>query len=115
LEALQKRDTDITRQIARLRARLEHDEQFQQAVKNGVCPILSQKCLNLKPGETLETFLRSQFSELRAEIAAYEKGQRENAIALKTAREAEKFQRRSTLCETASRKSEKKERGSTRN
>jgi exonuclease SbcC len=73
LEALQKRDTDITRQIARLRARLEHDEQFQQAVKNGVCPILSQKCLNLKPGETLETFLRSQFSELRAEIAAYEK------------------------------------------
>jgi exonuclease SbcC len=90
-EALQKRDTDITRQIARLRARLEHDEQFQSAVKNGVCPILSQKCLNLKPGESLETFLSSQFVELRAEINAYEKGQRENAAALKTSREAEKF------------------------
>ena len=90
-ESLQKRDMDITRQIARLRARLEHDEQFQAAVKGGVCPILSQKCLNLKAGETLETFLSSQFVELRTEIAVYEKGQRENAVALRTSREAEKF------------------------
>jgi len=90
-ETLQKRDTDITRQIARLRARLEHDEQFQSAVRGGMCPILSQQCLNLKPGETLETFLKSQFVELRAEIAAYERGQHENATALKTSRDAEKF------------------------
>ncbi len=89
-ETLQKRDMDITRQIAKLRARLEHDEQFQSAVKNGVCPILSQKCLNLKEGETLETFLKSQFAELRAEISAYEKGQRENATRLQVSREAEK-------------------------
>ena len=108
-EALQKRDTDITRQIAKLRARLEHDEQFQQAVKNGVCPILSQKCLNLEPGETLETFLRSQFSELRAEIAAYERGQRENAIALKTARDAEKFS--ATLSTLRNREQEIREEG----
>ena len=90
-EILQKRDTDIARKIAQLKARLEHDEQFQTAVKGGICPILSQKCLNLRPGETLETFLSSQFVELRAEIAAYEKNQRENAVALKQAREAEKF------------------------
>jgi DNA repair protein SbcC/Rad50 len=89
-EALQKRDTDITRQIAKLRARLEHDEQFQAAVKGGVCPILSQKCLNLKPGETLENFLKSQFTELKSEIAAYEKHQRENADAVRIAREAER-------------------------
>ena len=90
-ESLQKRDTDITRHIAKLRARLEYDEQFQSAVRGGICPILSQKCLNLQPGETLETFLSSQFVELRAEIAAYEKGQRENAAALRISREAEKF------------------------
>lgn len=90
-DALQKRDTDITRKVASLRARLEHDEQFQAAVRGGICPILSQQCLNLKPGETLETFLKSQFTELRAEIGAYEKNQRENAVALQTSREAEKF------------------------
>ncbi len=90
-EILQKRDTDIARKIAQLRARLEYDEQFQTAVKGGICPILSQKCLNLKPGETLETFLSSQFVELRAEIGAYEKNQHENAAVLRQAREAEKF------------------------
>lgn len=108
-ESLHKRDADITRKIAQLRARLEHDEQFQSAVKNGVCPILSQKCLNLKAGETLETFLKSQFVELRAEIAAYEKGQRENAVALRTSREAEKFL--ATLETLQSREKEIKEEG----
>jgi exonuclease SbcC len=90
-ESLQKRDTDITRKIAQLRARLEHDEQFQAAVKGGICPILSQKCLNLRPGETLETFLSSQFAEIKTEISAYEKHYRENSAALKNSREAEKF------------------------
>lgn len=89
-ERLHKRDADITNKVARLRARLEHDEQFQATVKDGLCPILSQKCLNLKAGETLETFLKSQFVELRAEISAYEKGRIENAAALAAAREAEK-------------------------
>ncbi len=108
-ETLQKRDTDITRKIAQLRARLEYDEQFQSAVKNGICPILSQKCLNLNPDETLETFLKSQFSELKAEIGAYEKNQSENAASLKVSREAEKFS--ATLATLKSRESEIKEEG----
>ncbi|HLM61706.1 MAG TPA: hypothetical protein VK308_12945, partial [Pyrinomonadaceae bacterium] len=80
-----------TRQITRLRTRLEHDEQFQAAVKNGICPILSQKCLNLRPGETLEVYLKSQFAELKTEISVYEKHQSENAVQLRISREAEKF------------------------
>jgi len=47
--------------------------------------------LNLKPGETLETFLKSQFVELRTQISEYENRQRENAAALRISREAEKF------------------------
>ncbi len=90
VEQLQKRDADITNKVARLRARLEHDEQFQATVKDGLCPILSQKCLNLKVGETLDTFLKSQFVELRSEIGAYEKARIENAVALKNSRDAEK-------------------------
>ena len=90
VENLQKRDADITNKVARLRARLEHDEQFQATVKDGLCPILSQKCLNLKAGETLETYLKSQFVELKSEIGAYEKAYVENAAALKSSREAEK-------------------------
>ena len=89
-ETLHKRDSDITQKVARLRARLEHDEQFQATVKNGVCPILSQQCLNLKTGETLETFLKSQFVELKSEISAYQKAQIENTTALNVVRDAEK-------------------------
>jgi exonuclease SbcC len=90
-ETLQKRDSEITRQIAKLRARLEQDELFQSAVKGGICPILSQKCLNLKPGETLEIYLKSQFVELKTEISVYENHLRENVALLQSARQAEKF------------------------
>ncbi len=89
-ERLHQRDADITQKVARLRARLEHDEQFQATVKNGVCPILSQQCLNLKTGETLETFLKSQFVELKSEISVYQKARIENTTALNVARDAEK-------------------------
>ena len=36
-----------------LQAALERDERFQKEIQNGLCPILSEKCLNLKEGETL--------------------------------------------------------------
>jgi exonuclease SbcC len=90
-ENLYMRDTEITRKVTRLRARLEHDEQFQDEVKNGLCPVLSQKCLNIKPGETLEGFLQNQFVELKTEIAALETEQSKLAPQLRTSREAEKF------------------------
>jgi exonuclease SbcC len=90
-EFLQKRDSELTRDITRFRAKLEHDEQFQSEVKNGLCPILSQKCLNLKPGETLESFLGNRFVEVRTQIDTLETEQRSIAEALKLARDAEKF------------------------
>jgi exonuclease SbcC len=90
-EFLQKRDSELTRDITRIRAKLEHDEQFQTEVKNGLCPILSQKCLNLKPGETLEGFLHNQFTELKTRIGTLETEQRTVADALKIAREADKY------------------------
>jgi len=90
-EFLQKRDSELTRDITRFRAKIEHDEQFQSEVRNGLCPILSQKCLNLKPGETLEGFLQNQFVELRGKIGTLETEQKTIAVDLKTAREADKF------------------------
>lgn len=89
-EFLQKRDSELTRDITKFRAKLEHDEQFQSEVKNGLCPILSQKCLNLKPGETLESFLKNQFTEVKTQIQTLEKEQKSIAESLKLAREADK-------------------------
>ncbi|MCU1288699.1 MAG: hypothetical protein JWN60_928 [Acidobacteria bacterium] len=89
-ETLHRRDSELTRDITRFRAKLDYDEQFQSEVKNGLCPILSQKCLNLKPGETLENFLSSQFVELRTQIGTLEIEQKSLAERLRISREAEK-------------------------
>jgi exonuclease SbcC len=90
-ELLQRRDSEITRDITRFRARIEHDEQFQAEVRNGLCPILSQKCLNLRPGETLEVFLQNRFGELKTQIGTLEIEQKTLIDRLRVAREAEKY------------------------
>jgi exonuclease SbcC len=91
VEGLQTRDSDLVKRLASLQAHLERDEKFQREIQNGLCPILSEKCLNLKEGETLETFVSSQFADLRAEISVLETEQKQVAAKLKASREAEKF------------------------
>ncbi|HEY0050854.1 MAG TPA: SMC family ATPase [Pyrinomonadaceae bacterium] len=91
VEILQKRDSDLMSRLAEFRADLARDEKFQSEIRNGLCPILSEKCLNLKPGESLEGFIKTQFSETKKQIITLEVEQKEVFEALRTAREAEKF------------------------
>ena len=91
VKGIEKRDAELIGQIAGLKASLERDEKFQSEIKNGLCPILSQKCLNLKPGETLEAFVSSQFSGLKEQIGTLETEKISVAVVLKNAREAERF------------------------
>jgi exonuclease SbcC len=88
---LEKRDALLLDQVAALRARLESDEKFQREIKDGLCPILSEKCLNLKPGQTLEAFVTSQFSDLRSQIRVFENERASVTIDLKNARQAERI------------------------
>lgn len=90
LESLQRRDAELVRELAGLEAALERDEAFQREIRNGLCPILSEKCLNLKDGQTLEMFVTSQFGELRSRIDIVRQEQTATAAALKTSREAER-------------------------
>ena len=89
-ENLQKRDVEIINNLAKLRAKLEADEKFQSEINNGLCPILSEKCLNLKPGQTLEGFVTNQFGEVRAQILTLENERKQNTDALRLSREAGK-------------------------
>jgi DNA repair protein SbcC/Rad50 len=88
---LEKRGTELITQLATLNARLESDEKFQSQIKGGLCPIISEKCLNLKPGETLETFVSHQFTDLRSRISSFEHEQALLTTNLKSAREAERI------------------------
>lgn len=91
LQPLVLRDAEIVQNLAELRAKLKADEDFQKSVKNGLCPILSEKCLNLKPGQTLESFVNSKFSENKNLIVMLETEYKKVSEDLKTAREAERF------------------------
>ncbi len=72
LAALETRDAELVAEMAALKAGLDRDQKFQAEIKDGFCPILSQRCLNLKEGETLESFLSSQFTETTTRIAQLE-------------------------------------------
>ena len=88
---LEKRDGDLLGNLATLRANLERDEKFQSEIRNGLCPILSQKCLNLNEGETLEGFVSSQFSNLKSQISNLEIDRQTVLAEVRTAREAQRF------------------------
>lgn len=68
----QRRQALIVTELANLRAGLERDERFQSEIKNGLCPILSEKCLNLKEGQTLEGFVKTKFEDVRERIKVLE-------------------------------------------
>lgn len=87
-----ERETEIASELARLRATLERDERFQREVRNGLCPILSEKCLNLKDGQTLEGFLSTQFDELKESIKTLEVEGKALSVRVKALRSAETFQ-----------------------
>lgn len=89
LPTLEKRDSEIVAGLATLRANLERDEKFQSEVRNGLCPILSQRCLNLKEGETLESYLSSQFLDLRSQISSLELERTQVQTQLTAAREGQ--------------------------
>lgn len=89
LPSLVEEDDKLRARLADLRGKLENDRKFQSEIQNGLCPVLSQKCLNLKEGETLDGFLRDQFTELSEKIDSAERRRKEVAADLGKARKAE--------------------------
>lgn len=90
LEEFLETDHKLTSELASLNARLDSDRRFQQEIKNGFCPVLSQKCLNLKEGQTLEGFIKDQFTEAQSRIGMIETEKRQLSSLMSDARAAEK-------------------------
>lgn len=89
LPELIESDDRLRTRIADLRGKLENDRKFQTEIRNGLCPVLSEKCLNLKEGETLEGFLSGQFEEIEGKIAEAESKRKELSVQLTSARKAQ--------------------------
>ncbi|HJR08868.1 MAG TPA: SMC family ATPase [Pyrinomonadaceae bacterium] len=79
---------ELSEQAAHLRAEIARDEKMRAEVKGGLCPILSERCLNIGEGQTLEGYFkdhltanRKQLQTVQAEAARVDKQ-------VQTAREA---------------------------
>lgn len=67
-----------TEQTSRLRAELARDAEMIAALETGgVCPLLTEKCLNLKPGESLDSRFKSGLKARQSELAIAESVLRE--------------------------------------
>jgi DNA repair protein SbcC/Rad50 len=67
-EAQQQADTET---LAHLRAEVARDEEMISALESGgICPLLSERCMNLKPGESFESRFHSGLDSRRREIEA---------------------------------------------
>ncbi len=66
--AIETNRTEVVNSLANLKAQVEKDKQFEREVNNGLCPILSQKCLNLAEGENLSTYFKNSFSANATQI-----------------------------------------------
>jgi DNA repair protein SbcC/Rad50 len=90
LHMLESSDQALSEQIATLRAEIQHDEKMQREVKGGLCPILSERCLNMGEGQTLETYFKDQLATNRNQLRAVEQERLKLIDQLRIVREAEK-------------------------
>ncbi len=66
LESQHQQDAE---NLARLRAEVTRDHEMISALESGgLCPLLTEKCLNLKPGESLDGRFRSDLESRRNRI-----------------------------------------------
>lgn len=87
LDELERLYEELVVTIAEKKAELDRDQKFQAEISNGLCPILTAKCLNIKSGDSLEKFLSNRSSELRSQITELEEQRDLKAAELKQARE----------------------------
>jgi exonuclease SbcC len=84
------REQELTEKLARLRAEIARDEKFHSEVKNGLCPILSQRCLNIGEDQTLEDYFKTSFAANTDQLTSLETERTHVAVQVKEARDAER-------------------------
>jgi exonuclease SbcC len=88
-EAEHKQQSETDR-LAQLRAETARDAEMIAALeRGGLCPLLTEKCLNLKPGESLDKRFKSGLDKRRKEIVQLEQSTAALSAEVKQLRAAE--------------------------
>ena len=67
-DELERSARELAEQAAHLRAEIARDEKMRVEVKGGLCPILSERCLNIGEGQTLEGYFKDHLTANRTEL-----------------------------------------------
>ncbi len=62
LTTLEAEERCCSERVAHLRAEIRRDERMQQEIDGGLCPILSQRCLNIGEHETLDGYFTTHLA-----------------------------------------------------
>lgn len=88
LPAIESEEREIAHTIANLRAELRRDERMSEEVAGGLCPILSQRCLNIGEDETLDSYFTFTIAANRDRLRASEQHYATLAVSLRETRES---------------------------
>lgn len=77
LTELEAEDQATMEQIATLRASVEREKKILSQIKGGLCPLLSEKCLNMKEGQGLDQHFRVQIGSESGKLTEAERKRKE--------------------------------------
>ena len=77
LAELETLDQNSMEEIATLRASVEREKKILSEVQGGLCPLLSEKCLNMKEGQGLDQYFRVQIGSESARLTKAERRRKE--------------------------------------
>jgi exonuclease SbcC len=77
-----------TEEVATLKERMKRDAQIAAGIKDGLCPLLSQRCLNMNEGEGLDQYFKIQIGSEQEQLSRAEKNSKMLQARLAEARAA---------------------------
>jgi exonuclease SbcC len=88
LPQLESDNQFLIEQVTELKLSITRENKFLSEVQDGLCPLLSQRCLNMKEGEGLDQFFKLQLGNEQERLSKLEQQRKEIQIRLVAARNA---------------------------
>jgi DNA repair protein SbcC/Rad50 len=73
LPRLESEDEAAISEIANLKASIDREKKILDEIKGGLCPLLSERCLNMKDGQGLDQYFKLQVGNERERLVVVER------------------------------------------
>lgn len=88
LPDLEERDRGMIEEIAALKADLEREKKIMAGIKDGLCPLLNERCLNMKEGQGLDQYFQAQIGTESKLLSELERSRKNVQLQLREAKTA---------------------------